>query len=115
MSSTTASKLHLKDSPTLADIQAYVKEMGQERGFTEQTVAESCILLGEEIGELFKVVRKYHTSMQIDKSKVYELDAAAEIADIIIVLTCIANQMGVDMEAAFRDKEEQNKQRDWEK
>lgn len=70
-------------------------------------------MLNEEVGELMKCVRKSHANMRIDQNKVYELDAAGEIADILIVLTTIANKMGVDMEKAFRDKEEKNKQRDW--
>jgi NTP pyrophosphatase (non-canonical NTP hydrolase) len=74
---------------------------------------QNCLLLGEEVGELFKVVRKSHADMAIDVDKQYELDAAGEIADIIIMLTAIANRMGVDMEQAFRDKEERNKQRTW--
>lgn len=107
------SALHLKPNPTLADIQQYVKDMEQERGFAKETVLQNCLLLSEEVGELFKVVRKSHADMAIDIEKEYELDAAGEIADIIIVLTAIANRMGVDMEQAFRDKEERNKLRTW--
>lgn len=54
----------LKGEPTLNDFQQYVREMEAERGFTEKTVLEVCLLLGEEVGELFKAVRrkvKLHT------------------------------------------------------
>lgn len=107
------SKLHLKGNPTLANIQQYVRDLEVERGFTEHSVVDQLLLLVEEIGELCKVVRKYHTRMGIDTSKKYELDAAGEVADIIIMLTAVANRLGVDMEQALRDKEEQNKQRTW--
>jgi NTP pyrophosphatase (non-canonical NTP hydrolase) len=108
-----ASKLHLKPNPTLNDIQAYVQQMAEERGFANQSPLQTYLLLTEEIGELAKCVRKSHASMAIDTQKQYELDAAGEIADIIIVLTCIANQLDVNMEQAFRDKEDKNKQRIW--
>lgn len=108
-----ASKLYLKPNPTLQDIQLYVKQMAEERGFADQTPLQTYLLLTEEIGELAKCIRKSHASMRIDAGKQYDLDAAQEIADIIIVLACIANQLHVDMERAFRDKEEQNKQREW--
>lgn len=51
--------------------------------------------------------------MRLDTNKVYDLDAAGGVADILIVLTAIANKLGIDMEQAFREKEERNKQRIW--
>ena len=107
------SKLYLKPNPTLADLQQYMAIMMQERGFTNQSVMQTCMLLTEEIGELIKCVRKSHTGLRVDASKRYELDPAGEIADILVVLTCIANQLGINMEQALRNKEEKNKQRDW--
>lgn len=107
------STLHLKPNPTLADIQQYIRDMELERGFDKDAVWQNAILLAEEIGELFKIIRKDHSGIPSDKHKQYSLDAAGEIADIMMVLTCIANRLGVDMEQAFRDKEERNKQRTW--
>lgn len=108
------STLTLKPEPTLADIQRYVEDLIGERGF-KNNLAEDCLLLAEEVGELCKVVRKSaHTNMAIDTAKAYELDAGGEITDILIMLTAIANKLNVDMEQAFRAKEERNKQRTWE-
>jgi NTP pyrophosphatase (non-canonical NTP hydrolase) len=107
------STLYLKPNPTLGDIQTYVRQMAEERGFSDENILQQCLLLNEEIGELMKCVRKSHANMRIDSKKVYEFDAAGEIADIIIVLTSIANHLDVDIEQAFRDKEEKNKKRDW--
>jgi NTP pyrophosphatase (non-canonical NTP hydrolase) len=107
------SNLHLAEKPTLATIQKYVADMVVERGFQDQSILQECLMLNEEIGELMKCVRKSHAGMRVDANKVYELDAAGEIADILIVLTTIANKLGVDMEQAFRDKEETNKKRNW--
>lgn len=107
------SKLFLPKDPTLADIQQYVRDLEAERGFTEHGIVEQSLLLVEEIGELCKVVRKYHTNLGIDTAKKYEFDAAGEVADVIIMLTAVANRLGIDMERALRDKEEQNKRRVW--
>lgn len=41
------SELKLKTEPTLADFQVYVKELELERGFSDQTALEKCLLLGE--------------------------------------------------------------------
>jgi NTP pyrophosphatase (non-canonical NTP hydrolase) len=107
------SKLHLKENPTLADIQQYVIDMEKERGFSNASVAEQSLLLVEEVGELCKVIRKHHTTMGVDVNKQYDFDAAGEIADVLIMLTAVANRLDIDIERAFRDKEEQNKQRTW--
>ena len=107
------SKLHLKANPTLADIQQYVRDMEEERGFANEGVVEQCLLLVEEVGELCKVIRKHHTTMGTDVNKKYDFDAAGEAADVIIMLCAIANRLDVDIETAFRDKEEVNKQRTW--
>lgn len=107
------SKLNLKPNPTLNDLQKYVEQLEQERGFTKDHISAKCMLLAEEVGELLKCVRKTHTTLGVDAGKKYELDAAGEIADIIIVLTTIANRLGVNIEQAFREKEEQNKLRTW--
>lgn len=107
------SKLHLPQNPTLADIQQYVIDMEKERGFSGIGVTEQTLLLIEEVGELCKVIRKHHTSMGIDVNKHYDFDAAGEVADVLIMLTAVANRLDINFEQAFRDKEEQNKQRTW--
>ena len=108
------SNLFLKENPTLTDIQQYVRDLEAERGFAEHSIVDQSLLLIEEIGELCKVVRKHHTTMGIDVGKKYDFDAAGEVADVLIMLNAVANRLGVDVEQALRDKEEQNKQRVWE-
>ncbi|HEX8762963.1 MAG TPA: hypothetical protein VF733_04380 [Candidatus Saccharimonadales bacterium] len=50
--------------------------------------------------------------MRIDRnSKIGTVEE--EIADIIIFLCSIANRLDINIEQAFRDKEEINKQRSW--
>lgn len=49
---------HLPPRPTLADMQRYVAELETERGFQGQDVVQKALLLGEEVGELFKALRK---------------------------------------------------------
>lgn len=107
------SKLNLKKNPTLADIQQYVADLEKERGFDKNTVLEKYLLLSEEIGELAKCIRKSASSMRVDASKQYNFDTAGEFGDILILLCALANRLDVDLEQAFRDKEEVNKQQTW--
>ena len=44
----------LPENPTLKDLQRYLDEVCQERGWTKDTYAEKFLLFTEEIGELAK-------------------------------------------------------------
>ncbi|HAF30522.1 MAG TPA: pyrophosphohydrolase [Bacteroidales bacterium] len=106
------SKLLLKENPTLKDFQEYVKELELERGFEKQGVLQKCLLLGEEIGELFKAVRKME-AISIDKKNSKITTVEEELADILIYVCSIANRYNINLENAFRNKEEINKNRIW--
>jgi NTP pyrophosphatase (non-canonical NTP hydrolase) len=95
----------------LADLQEYVRQMKAERGFNTDTLAENFMMLLEECGELAKASRK-STGLKMAHDAAAQ-DAAAEAADILIILLGICNLMDIDLEAAFRAKEEKNKQRIW--
>jgi NTP pyrophosphatase (non-canonical NTP hydrolase) len=105
------SSLDLKNNPTLGDLQDYVRLMVVERGFDKETIPEMFMLLMEECGELAKAARKT-TSIKSDKSS-EDHHLANEAADVLIYLLDICNHYDIDLEKAFRDKEEINKQRIW--
>ncbi len=69
--------------------------------------------MGEEVGELFKAVRKSE-GLSIDSNSTFT-EIGDELTDIIIYLCAIANRKNIDLESAFREKEEKNKQRIWKK
>jgi NTP pyrophosphatase (non-canonical NTP hydrolase) len=104
--------LNLKENPTLRDFQLYVEELESERGFSEQSARDKCLLLGEELGELFKAVRKID-GLSVDKNSNFS-NISDELADILIYILAIANRFEIDLEDAFRKKEEINKKRTWE-
>ncbi len=57
-------------------------------------------ILMEEVGELSRImVRKFGD--QSYKNKEEELVLADEMADILFVLICLANQTGIDLATAF--------------
>lgn len=101
----------LKEQPNLHDFQKYVTELEHERGFIKQTTIDKCLLLGEEVGELFKAVRKTE-GLLVDPNSTFT-EVGDELADIFIYLCAIANRKGIDMEEAFRAKEVKNHKRIW--
>lgn len=103
----------LKEKPTLGDFQEYVVELKKERGF-EDDVSQALIRLIEEVGEIAKEMRGYWKAKKTQE----EFDPAGiagEMADCLIYLCDLANQLVIDLEKAFRDKEEINKNRAWER
>ena len=104
--------LPLPPKPTMNDFQEYVRQLERERGFTKQNALQKCLLIGEEVGELFKAVRKHDATLRVDSnSKIGSIEE--ELADILIYLCAIANKYDINLEQVFREKEEKNKTRTW--
>ena len=103
--------LPIEGSPALGDLQRYVQEMETERGFTHRGVVQQCLLLGEEIGELFKAVRKHEKMRTGTTSITGTVDE--ELADVLIYVCAIANRLDVNLEDALRRKEAFNETRVW--
>ena len=104
----------LKSSPTLSDFQRYVMEMKQERGFNTTDKFYECCLLAEECGELISAVRKNNKNGSVGSGSQIG-NVAEELADVFIYICSLANMHGIDLEQAFRNKEEINKTRTWER
>lgn len=104
-------ELILKENPTIQDFQQYVREMKIARGFRQDPIYECC-LLAEETGELISAVRK-HTKGGSIGSGSEPGNVKLELADVLIYLCSIANMHDIDLEEAFREKEEINRQRVW--
>ena len=104
---------NLKKNPQLIDFQEYIKLLAKERGWDKNNPLEIFLLFSEEVGELAKAIRNkiklYHEPGK--KTKPNELEY--EFADVFSYLLDLANQFDVDLEKAFRDKEEKNKKRTW--
>ena len=104
--------LFLKPNPTLRDFQDYVEAMVNERGFDKETVSEMFMLFLEECGEFAKAARKTQKIHSDKNSEQFHIDH--EAVDVFMYLLDICNHLGIDLEKAFREKEEVNKKRKWE-
>ena len=90
----TPASLTVKDLQ--ANVDRWIKTYGV-RYFSEMT---NLAVLMEEVGELARImVRTYGEQSFKDDAAATELDD--ELADVLFVLVCIANQTGVDLEAAI--------------
>ncbi len=85
--------------------------MVEERGFADESISEVFMLFLEECGELAKAARK-SAGLKTDAASASH-DIALEAADVFIYLLDICNHYHINLETAFRAKEELNKTRVW--
>jgi NTP pyrophosphatase (non-canonical NTP hydrolase) len=89
------------------DVDQWIKTIGVKY-FSELT---NMTILTEEVGELARIMaRKYGD--QSFKGNESDANLADEMADIIWVLVCLANQTGVDLTKAIRENIEKKSVRD---
>ncbi|MBT8188240.1 MAG: nucleotide pyrophosphohydrolase [Croceitalea sp.] len=67
--------------------------------------------LTEEVGEVARIIaRRYGEQSEKDSDKAKDL--GEELADVLFVVLCLANQTGVDLQKAFDKKLELKTKRD---
>lgn len=104
----------LKENPTLADFQEYIKQVGIERGWNKNDQLQIFLLFMEEVGELAKAIRNRMGLYTEKNKKIKENELEYEFADVFNYFIDLANIMNVDLEDAIRKKEELNAKRIWE-
>jgi len=89
------------------EVDNWIKEHGV-RYFNELT---NMAQLTEEVGEVARIIaRRYgeQSEKESDKNK----DLGEELADVLFVVLCLANQTGIDLQAAFDTKMQLKSKRD---
>lgn len=97
--------MNLKNSQL--EVDNWIKNHGV-RYFNELT---NMAQLTEEVGEVARIIaRRYgeQSEKESDKNK----DLGEELADVVFVVLCLANQTGVDLQAAFDKKMDLKTKRD---
>lgn len=87
-------------------IDAWIKQYGV-RYFSELT---NMTCLTEEVGELARIMARRYGDQSFKAGENH--DPSEEMADILWVLVCLANQTGVDLTEAMRKSFEKKTQRD---
>ncbi len=100
---------------TVAELQANVDEWIKTHGVRYFSELTNTALLAEECGELARLMARIcgDQSFKSDEEKANAKNyLAAEMADVLFVLTCLANQCGVDLQQAIIENLEFKKNRD---
>ena len=100
--------MSIKEAQTAVD--KWIKTYGV-RYFSELT---NMVLLTEEVGELARIIARTYGDQSFKESD-KNRNMADEMADILWVLLCLANQTGVDLTDAFAKNMEKKTMRDRER
>lgn len=90
-----------------AQVDEWIKTVGV-RYFSELT---NMAMLTEEVGEVARIIaRRYgeQSEKESDKAK----DLGDEMADVLFVLICLANQTGINLQEAFEKNMTKKTERD---
>lgn len=88
------------------EVDRWIKTYGV-RYFSELT---NMVVLTEEVGELARVMARKYGDQSFKEGE--KCNLADEMADVLWVLLCLANQTGVDLTEAFRQNLEKKTNRD---
>ena len=100
----------LSISEAQQQVDQWIKTYGV-RYFNELT---NMAILTEEVGELARIIARTYGEQSFKESD-KNRDLGDEMADVLWVLLCLANQTGVDLTDAFRKNLEQTTNRDKER
>lgn len=104
----------VENSLTVAELQKKVDDWIKTYGVRYFGELTNMCCLTEEVGELARVIaRKYGEQSSKESDLTYKLED--EMADVLWVLVCLANQTGVNLTEAFERNLEKKTSRDSER
>ena len=96
---------------TLEQAQKSVDEWIKTNGVRYFNELTNMAMLTEEVGEVARIIaRRYGEQSEKESDK--DKDLGDELADVLWILLCLANQTGVDLTKAFTQNLEKKTQRD---
>jgi NTP pyrophosphatase (non-canonical NTP hydrolase) len=96
----TTPEIPVKTPLTVKALQATVDHWIKTYGVRYFAEITNLAVLMEEVGELARIMARIYGEQSF-KEKGTAADLGDELADVLFVLVCIANQTGVDLESAI--------------
>ena len=100
----------MKEELTLDDLQRLVDDWIKQYGVRYFSELTNMACLTEEVGELARVMSRRYGDQSFKEGE--SQDPAEEMADVLWVLVCLANQTGINLTDAFRKTLEKKTKRD---
>lgn len=99
---------------TIAEAQATVDKWIKENGVRYFSELTNMAILTEEVGEVARIMARQYGEQSFKKSDEGK-QLADELADVLFVLICLANQTGIDLTEALRQNLDKKTSRDSER
>ena len=100
----------MNDEITIREAQLIVDQWIRQYGVRYFSELTNMAFLTEEVGELARVMARKYGDQSFKKGE--PQDPADEMADVLWVLLCLANQTGVDLTEALKKNLEKKTKRD---
>ena len=100
----------MNDEITIREAQLIVDQWIRQYGVRYFSELTNMACLTEEVGELARVMARKYGDQSFKKGE--PQDPADEMADVLWVLLCLANQTGVDLTEALKKNLEKKTKRD---
>ena len=104
----------MKADITITQAQEKVDEWIKNYGVRYFNELTNMALLTEEVGEVARIIARLYGE-QSSKENDLKYKLSDELADVLFVVICLANQTGIDLEDAFRKNLEKKTNRDSER
>lgn len=99
---------------TIAEAQAIVNKWINSTGVRYFNELTNTAMLMEEVGEVARIMARQYGEQSFKKSD-EEVNLADEMADVLFVLICLANQTGIDLTDALTKNLDKKTKRDSER
>lgn len=96
---------------TLQEAQKTVDDWIQTHGVRYFNELTNLAMLTEEVGEVARIIARRYGE-QSEKESDRNKDLGDEMADVLFVLICLANQTGIDLQEALQKNLDKKTQRD---
>lgn len=95
----------------ISELQEIVDQWIKNHGVRYFNELTNMAQLTEEVGEVARIIaRRYGEQSEKDSDK--QKDLGEELADVLFVVLCLANQTGTDLQAAFERRMDKKTKRD---
>ena len=89
---------------TIAEAQETVDKWIKKYGVRYFNELTNMAILTEEVGEVARIISREYGEQSFKSGEKEKANLAEELADVLFVVICLANQTGVDLSAAFSEK-----------
>ena len=99
---------------TISDLQKDAQALCQQQGWTDRNPSQRFRYLISEVGELSKELTRLEWNPSATDLAAIKRNIGHEMYDIVWNLCDLANQLEIDLETAFAEKQAINADRRWE-